>query len=177
MAVSRKVYVLTAIFALALPFSGCGESPSGPLQPSEAENGLIGSTLRLVGQLLPILDTVSEETIGPEGGTLEIAGGHSVYFPAGALDDTITISAVRDPLRILVDFGPEGLVFPDSAKPVLTYSYASTGLLGLLNPGGFEIVYLDGLLVEEVLFSQIDTQAKVVRAELSHFSTYALATD
>ena len=177
MAVSRKIYAVAAIFALGISFGGCGESPSGPLQPTQAENGLIGSTLRLVGQLLPILDTVSEEAIGPEGGTLEIAGGHSLYFPAGALDDTITISAVRDPLKILVDFGPEGLVFPDSAKPVLTYSYANTGLLGLLNPGGFAIVYLDGLFVEQVLPSEVDTQAKVVRAEISHFSTYALATD
>lgn len=177
MAVSRKICAIAAIFALGVSFSGCGESPAGPLQPTQAENGLIGSTLRLVGQLLPILDTVSEETIGPEGGTLEIAGGHSLHFPAGALDDTITVSAVRDPFHILVDFGPEGLVFPDSAKPVLTYSYADTGLLGLLNPDGLVIVYLDGRSVAEVLPSELDTQAKVVRAELSHFSTYALATD
>lgn len=177
MAVSRRLYVVAAIFALGISFSGCGESPAGPLHPTRAENGLIGGTLQLVGQLLPILDTVSEETIGPEGGTLEIAGGHSLHFPAGALEDTITVTAVRDPLKILVDFGPEGLVFPDSARPVLTYSYSGTGLLGLVNPGGLAIVYLDGGSIAEVLPSDVDTQAQVVRAELSHFSTYALATD
>jgi hypothetical protein len=139
--------------------------------------GLLGGTLRLVGQLLPILDTVSEETIGPEGGTLEIAGGHSIYFPPGALTDSTTISAVRHPLKILVDFGPEGLVFPDSARPTLTYSYDGLGLLGLLDPGGLVIVYLDGGAIAEVLPSVVDPQARVVQAELTHFSTYALATD
>jgi hypothetical protein len=177
MAVCRKICSFAVIVALGISFSGCGESPYGPLQPTEAESGLIGGTLRLVGQILPIFDTVSEETIGPEGGTLEIAGGHSLYFPAGALEDTITIHAVRDPLKILVEFGPEGLVFPDSAKPTLSYSYSETGLLGLLNPGGFTIVYLDGGSIAEVLPSVVDPARKVVRAELSHFSTYALATD
>jgi hypothetical protein len=177
MAVSRKICRLAAIFALTVVYNGCAESPSAPLHPNEPEAGLIGGTLRLVGQLLPILDTVAEETIGPEGGTLEIAGGHSLYFPAGALDDTITISAVRDPLKILVDFGPSGLVFPDSARPTLTYDYSGMGLLGLLNPSGLTIVYLEGASVAEVLPTVVDREAKVARAEISHFSTYALATD
>ncbi|MQA91387.1 MAG: hypothetical protein GEU90_14350 [Gemmatimonas sp.] len=147
--------------------------------------GLIGTTLRIVGQLLPILDTYSEATIGPEGGTLAIAGGHSLYFPPGALPDTLTVSAVRDPLKILVDFAPHGLVFPDSAQPQLTYSYEGGILLGLLSPllGGLIdpsdllVVYLNGRLVADILPTTVDEDAKVATANLSHFSTYALATD
>ena len=174
---TRKVFGYVALFAIGLGVASCAESPSGPSQPSSAETGLLGSTLRIVGQLLPILDTSSEATIGPEGGTLAIAGGHSLYFPAGALADSVTITAVRDPLRILTTFGPEGLVFPDSAQPTLTYSYGGGGLLGFLNPAKLKIVYLRGGLIVETLPSTLDSQNKVVRAKLRHFSTYALATD
>lgn len=177
MKVPRKFFGLSALFALLAALGGCGESPSAPLQPEAVNESLLGGTLRLVGQLLPVLDTYEEKTIGPEGGTLYIAGGHSLHFPAGALAEPTTISAARDPLRILVDFGPEGLVFPDSARPTLTYSYANTGLLGLLGSPDLAIVYLSGGLLPEVLPSHVDRNAKVVRAELSHFSTYALATD
>lgn len=177
MARPRKLYSFVAFFALALGISGCGDSPTQPLRPSEVQAGLLGGTLRIVGQLIPILDTVSEEVIGPEGGTLEIAGGHSIHFPAGALSDSLTITAVRDPLKILVNFGPEGLVFPDSARPTLSYKYGSTGLLGLLNPTKLVIVYLEGGAVAERLPTVVDAQAGVARAELTHFSTYALATD
>lgn len=173
----RKFFGFAALFALLAGIGGCGESPSAPLRPGEADASLLGGTLRLVGQLLPVLDTTAEETIGPEGGTLYIDGGHSLHFPAGALAQPTTISAVRDPLKVVVDFGPEGLVFPDSAQPVLTYSYANTGLLGLFGASGLTIVYLEGGLLAEVLPSAVDTDAKVVQAELSHFSTYALATD
>lgn len=173
----RKIFGFVALFALAGAVGGCGESPAGPLAPSAPEQGLIGGTLRLVGQLLPVLDTSEQQTIGPEGGTLYIAGGHSLHFPAGAVSEPTTITAVRDPLKILVDFGPEGLVFPDSARPTLTYSYGSAGLLGLLRPQDLTIVYLQGNLLAEVLPSSVDPVTRVVRTELEHFSTYALATD
>lgn len=173
----RNIFGSLALFALLAAVGGCADSPSAPIQPDEANASLLGGSLQLVGQLLPVLDTSSERTIGPEGGTLYIAGGHSLHFPAGALQAPTTIHAVRDPLLIVVDFGPEGLVFPDSARPTLTYSYANTGLFSLLGASGLTIVYLDGGLLPEVLPSAVDTGAKVVRAELSHFSTYALATD
>lgn len=173
----RKVFAYLVLFALGTATAGCGESPTSPLNPGEAEPSILGGTLSLVGQLLPILDTVSTETIGPDGGTLEIEGGHSLHFPAGALSEPTAITAVRDPLKVLVNFGPEGLVFPDSARPTLTYSYRGTGLLSLLSPGDMVIVYLDGATLSEVLPTEVDRWARVVRAELSHFSTYALATD
>lgn len=173
----RKFFRYVVILALGAGLSGCSETPFGPTQPSEPASGLIGGTLRIVGQLLPVLDTTTKETIGPEGGTLEIAGGHSLYFPPGALQDSITITAVRDPLRILVDFGPDGLVFPDSAQPVLTYSYGNRLIGGLLSPANLAIVYLEGRRIGEVLPTTIDRDAKVATAQLRHFSTYALATD
>lgn len=141
------------------------------------EPDLIGGALRIVEQQLPVLDGVTEKTIGPDGGTLEIDGGHSIHFPAGALRESTTIRAVRDPLRVLVDFGPHGLVFPDSAQPVLTYSYGKGLIGGLLSPARLSIVYLEGGRIGEVLPTTVDRSAKVVSARLRHFSTYALATD
>ena len=175
MSVSRNLFRFAAIFSLGLTFSGCGET-SAPLEPAGEERSLLGGTLRIVSRLLPIFDTASEATIGPEGGTLSIPGGHSLRFPAGALDDSVTISAVVDPLKIMVDLGPEGLVFPDSARPTLSLSYGS-GLLGWLSPADLVIVYVDEGVAVEVLPSVLDTQAETVSADLEHFSTYVLATD
>ena len=118
MFVSRNLLRFAAVLAFGLTFAGCVEAPA-PLEPSGEDRSLLGGTLRIVSRLLPLFDTTSEATIGPEGGTLSIAGGHSLHFPAGALDDSVTISAVTDALKIMVDLGPEGLVFPDSAQPTL----------------------------------------------------------
>jgi hypothetical protein len=175
MFVSRDLLRFAAVLAFGLTFAGCVEAPA-PLEPSGEDRSLLGGTLRIVSRLLPLFDTTSEATIGPEGGTLSIAGGHSLHFPAGALDDSVTISAVTDALKIMVDLGPEGLVFPDSAQPTLSLSYGS-GLLGFLSPSDLVIVYVDDGLAVEVLPSVLDTQQKTVRAELEHFSTYVLATD
>ena len=177
MSLPRNLFRALAFFSLTAALAGCGESPSAPLQPTAPEEGLLGGTFSLVGELLPILNTVSEESIGPAGGTLEIAGGHTLHFPAGALQDSMTIRAVRDPLHIVVDLGPEGLVFPDSARPTLTFKYQGGGLLGLLNPADFVVLYLDQGVVLDVLPTVVDRQARTATAELEHFSTYAFATD
>jgi hypothetical protein len=175
MSAPRNLFHFAAILSVGLAFAGCGEA-SDPLEPTSEERSLLGGTLRIVGRMLPLSNTASEATIGPEGGTLSIPGGHSLHFPAGALDDSVTISAVVDPVKVMVDFGPEGLVFPDSAQPTLSLSYGS-GLLGVLNPSSLVIVYVDEGVAVEVLPSVPDTQGNSVRAELEHFSTYVLATD
>ncbi|HEX6927162.1 MAG TPA: hypothetical protein VF167_17185 [Longimicrobiaceae bacterium] len=172
----RKLLRFSVVVAFAA-VSGCGETPATPLEPGPASEDLIGGVLRLVGETLPVLNTVSSATIGPEGGTLNIAGGHSLYFPAGALAQPTTIVAVRDPLQLVVNFSPEGLVFPDSARPVLSFDYSTAGLLTQLNALNLNVVYLDGFQLLDVLPTTVDTQEKVVQAQLEHFSTYALATD
>lgn len=168
-------YVTTA--AIAIAFAGCESPVSTPLGPGVPDSGLLDNGLRVVNGILPIFNTVADQTIGPEGGTLLIAGGHTLHFPAGALADSTRITAVRDPLKIMVRFGPEGIVFPDSARPTLSYRYPTLGFLGIVNPSRLTIVYLLGGKVGEVLPTEVDVTAGRVRAELSHFSTYALATD
>lgn len=175
MSVPRNLFRFAAIFSIGLAFAGCGEAPA-PLEPAGEDRSLLGGTLRIVSRLLPIFDTTSQATIGPEGGTLSIPGGHSLHFPAGALDDSVTISAVTDPLKIMVDLGPEGLVFPDSAQPRLSLSYGSA-LLGFLSPSDLVVVYVEEGVAVEVLPSVLDAQEKTVSADLEHFSTYVLATD
>lgn len=172
----RKLLRFSVVVAVAA-ITGCGETPSTPLEPGPASGDVIGGVLRLVGETLPVLNTVTSATIGPEGGTLSIAGGHSLYFPPGALAQPTTIVAARDPLQLVVNFAPEGIVFPDSARPTLTFDYSHAGLLTQLNALHLNVVYLDGFQLLDVLPSTVDTQDKEVRAQLEHFSTYALATD
>lgn len=176
MNIRRRWFRFAAALSLAA-FAGCAESPSSPLTPDDDRMVIDGSDLRLVAQLLPATQTTSQRIIGPEGGTLHIEGGHALHFPAGALAEPTSITAVRDPLRLMIHFGPSGLTFPDDARPTLIYNSRSGGLPPLLDPHHLSIVYLDGLRLLEVLPTTFDEQSGVIQANLKHFSTYALATD
>ena len=170
MSFSRALIRLAAA-VLVVAVAGCAESPSEPLTPSAA-----GNAPQLVQQPLTASTLLAQTEIGPAGGTLQIPGGHTLEFPAGALASPTVITASRHPSSISVDFGPEGLVFPESARPSLTYAYGSATLPAWVNPGLLRIVYIDGSYVEE-LVTTVDTVARTVEAKLPHFSTYALATD
>lgn len=164
---SRALTRLATVVAL-VAMAGCAESPSEPLAPGVAP--------QLIRQPVPISTLLAEATIGPEGGTLHIPGGHTLAFPAGAVDAPTVITASRDPNSIAVDFGPEGLVFPAAARPRLTYDYGHAVIPPWVTPGSLQIVYIDGSYIEE-LTTTVDTTARTVSANLEHFSTYALATD
>lgn len=176
MNIRRRWFRFAAALSIAA-FAGCAESPSSPLAPDDDRTAIAGSDLRLVAQLLPVTQTTSQRLIGPEGGTLHIAGGHALHFPAGAVAEPTSITAVRDPLRLMIHFGPSGLTFPDDARPTLVYHTRSGGLPPHLDPHNLDIVYLDGLRLLEVLPTTFDEQTGVIQADLKHFSTYALATD
>lgn len=175
MTLPRIVFRIAASFAF-LTIAGCGDSTSAPLAPTDPASEL-RSSLQLVASSSQVQSTVSSATIGPAGGTLNIAGGHSLYVPAGALAQPTTITAVSEPGVVSVDFGPGGLVFPANARPTVTYSYVNSGFLTPVDPYKLRIVYVENGQVVDVLPTTPDTAAGVVRAQLEHFSTYALATD
>lgn len=175
MTLPRTFFRIAASFAF-LALAGCGDSATSPLAPTAPSSVLSGS-LQLVASSSQLQSTVSTATIGPAGGTLNIAGGHSLYFPAGALAEPTTITAVSEPGVVSVDFAPHGLVFPANARPTLTYSYVNSGFLTLIDPYSLSIVYVEDGQVVDVLPTTPDTAQGVVRAQLEHFSTYALATD
>src|SRR5690606_11746654 len=103
---------------------------------------------QLIMQPLGFGSLIAENQIGPEGGVLYIPGGHTLEFPAGALETSTTITASRNPNSISVDFGPEGIVFPDDARPTLTYFYGNATVPPWVNPGTLRIIYIDGAYVE-----------------------------
>jgi hypothetical protein len=175
MAWNSTVHRFLVLMVLGLGIGACADSRSGPTAPSGSEAAMIGSTLSLVETVVQTTDSAVSAIIGPEGGVLEIPGGHSLHFPAGALAQPVLIEAVSSGSAVRVDFGPHGLVFPDSALPTLTLSYANTAGI---DPAELVIAYLDADgVVQELLTTEIDALAQVARARIRHFSTYALMTD
>jgi hypothetical protein len=173
----RARFLRAALFAGgALLLLRCTEpSPLG-IDSRRGPDALVGVPLALpnVGLLdctpLPY-DSVTQ-AIGPEGGTL-VVGGHTLTVPPGALDTTVTITAVApsDTLRH-VQFQPEGLQFQVPAS--LTLSYAQCGLLGSLAPK--RITYTtDAFQILEYVPSLDDDLNQTVTGQLRHFSEYAVA--
>jgi hypothetical protein len=177
MTIPLRLHRLAAVLALGVTLASCAEPRQSPVEPT-APSELLGIDLGL--PLVPILtntvDAVLTQLVGPTGGLLSLPGGNSLDIPAGALSATTTIDATQIGGTLEIEFGPQGLVFPDSALPTLTFSYAGTSVE--TSGKAPVIVYLDSSgQVKEVLETEIDPVAKVARAKVRHFSTYALATD
>jgi hypothetical protein len=171
---NRSSARLFALLTLFVAFAGCEQS-SELVEPSHPANIEIGAGLHVASLLTSTPQALVTEEIGPAGGVLSMPDGHTLTFPAGALQATTTISAVADDGSLAIDFGPAGLVFPDSALPVLSLNYLNSDAAGSLDA---VIVYLDGSgVLQEILATSRDTTASTARARIKHFSTYALATD
>ena len=169
----RLAVLLGAASAFML---GCGDrSPLGvPSQAPTPHSALIGGPLAPPGLLTcqPLPSDSATQTIGPEGGTIQI-GAYSLVIPAGALAAPTMITAVvaSGPVNA-VRFQPEGLQFEQTAY--LTMSYANCDLLGSIAPK--QIAYTtDALGILEYLLSADDLLAQRVTGELHHFSEYAIA--
>jgi hypothetical protein len=168
---------LFAVLVLGAALASCAEPRQSLVEPA-APSELLGLDLGGLGlPLVPILtntlDAVLTQVVGPAGGLLSLPGGSSLSIPAGALSASTTISATQEGGVLKIEFGPEGLVFPDSALPTLTFSYAGASVASAP-----VVVYLDSAgAVKEVLETEVDPVAQVARAKVRHFSTYALVTD
>lgn len=120
----------------------------------------------------PLPAASASATIGPDGGVIEV-GPHTLTIAAGALPDTVTITAdVPSTAVIRVGLEPHGLTFNGDVS--LTLSYAHCGGLAELFPK--RVVYTDGgLNILEFLPSLDDLVNQRVTGDLDHFSDYAIA--
>src|SRR3989454_4734199 len=173
---AMRLWPAVLLGAASLLILGCGDrSPLGvPSQAPTPHSALIDGPLAPTGLLTcqPLPYDSATQTIGPEGGTIQI-GAYSLVIPAGALaaPTMITAVVVSGPVNA-VRFQPEGLQFEQTAY--LTMSYANCDLLGSIAPK--QIAYTtDALGILEYLLSADDLLAQRVTGELHHFSEYAIA--
>jgi hypothetical protein len=136
--------------------------------------GPIGGLLSQVTGLLlcqPLPYAATVKIMGPEGGTITV-GPHTLTIPRGALKQRTVITAeVPAGRAVTVRFSPHGLQFKKS--PTLTLSYAHCKSLPLLPK---RIVYTNELLqILENLLSLDMPRQKKVKADIDHFSRYAVA--
>lgn len=114
---------------------------------------------------------VAAKLFGDKGGKLEI-GRSRLIIPAGALGDTVTITATRrGDGTSTIHFEPEGLRFHKRARLVLSGANCS-----LPHEGHASIVYVgpDGSVLE-TLPGRFDPDRKTVASAIEHFSGYAIA--
>jgi hypothetical protein len=174
-----RMFARALLAGLLVSVAACEAIPTSPRAepPAGARHSLIGSTLSLVGRLVHTQDAFVQQTVGPAGGTVYFGNGGSISFPAGALAEATQISVLASGSTYQVKLGPEGIVFPESARPTLTFTDTGGSLLGALLGRDVYIVYLNGGTVQEVLQTQTGFLGRTVRAKLDHFSIYAIATE
>ena len=157
-----KLALRPAVAALAgilIAIGGCAESPSAP--DAAAVPTVVSAPSFAVSS------SSTAAVIGSAGGTLQ-AGGHKVFFPAGALSQPTLITMTVSGAGIGVEMGPHGTVFPASAQPVLTLDVAGTDLRGYRS---VSIGYFDEAgQVYEVLSTEVIGNGNKLRASLPHFS-------
>jgi hypothetical protein len=172
-----KLRVRAAVSAIAagilITIGGCSEQ--APTSNSVPESGAQYQLIELKqaapeGAAFDGIEMRAEKVIGAEGGTLEIPGGHTLAFPAGALKEPTRIRARIDARYVEVDLGPEGIQFPAGAEPSLTLNYgnAANAAFSTLAVGYFSE---SGRLLE-VLRTDNNTVSKSLTVRLRHFSRY-----
>lgn len=145
---------------------GCADTVSAPVAPGEGLELLLapqGPSFSLDGTANGYS---SSKVIGPEGGSIQLASGHELVFPAGALSEPTEIGMRADARYQGVQLSPHGLQFPAGAEPVLTLR--ATGTRGYTT---LAVTYVDdnGRILE-VLPTTRD--GNIVEAHLEHFSGY-----
>ncbi len=156
---------LSLVLGILITVGGCSESPSDASRLEQLEASYAkGST---------VVESSVAQLIGEDGGTIVIPGGHSLTFPEGALREATLITARPDLVFLSIDFGPHGLTFPADRAPTLTLSYENAkNYIGTVS-----IAYLNEAgQITEVLPTTDDKAAKKVKADIAHFSRYAIAT-
>jgi hypothetical protein len=157
-----------------LSVSGCAERPTGYSatagQPAVLVLPGVSGPELLRCDALP-RDSVSV-TIGPMGGMI-VVGPHTLTVPEGALDGSVTITAVApsDSVR-RVTFAPDGLAF--AAAVELRLSYAGCDSAASLLPKRV-VQVADDLAILDVLSSLDAPSLLTTSASLRHFSGYAVA--
>ncbi len=171
-----RVLFCSIVVAAALLTGSCSPDSRTPTGVTAAQpsTDLSGALLSATGLLKcsPLPYATTTQTVGPAGGLIQV-GPHSLFIPAGALAQPVTITAVLPvaPLNA-VHFWPQGLQF--SRPAYLTMSYANCNLLGQLLPK--RIAYTtDNFQILNYLLSWDLFSAERVTGQVNHFSTYAVA--
>jgi len=160
---------------LVLAALSCADTPLGVRSHAPVPQASLGDLLGSLTGVVPCsplpADSVTQ-TIGPEGGTLQV-GPHTLSVPAGALDAPVTITAVApsDTVR-RVHFEPAGLTFQKPASLTMSYAGCDPGPVPLPK----RIVFTTDLLqIIEYLQSVDSRPSDTVTGRLQHFSDYAIA--
>lgn len=114
----------------------------------------------------------SSKYIGSLGGSITV-GDHKLVVPAGALSQTVLITATQQSGTVAeIDFQPHGLKFAKPATLRMSYSSCSTSSGSVQS-----IVYVDdnNQIIEKPV-SVDNTTSDAVTASIGHFSGYAIAT-
>jgi hypothetical protein len=117
-------------------------------------------------------DLRAEKLIGSEGGTLQMPGGHTLTFPAGAVSGPTMIRSRVDAEYLRVDFEPHGIQFPRGREPLLTLNLQDADVSGFKS---LRVTYVAGSQILEVLPTDINPGAATANARLLHFSGYLLS--
>ena len=171
----RLVWVLGLLAGLAI-LGSCDQMPVTPRVPNLRQMpDTRPDWFWNLGGLLkcsPLPADSESQVIGPDGGTLTV-GPHTLTVPAGALTaPTLITGVVRSDTVNAVRFSPQGLVFQEPARLVM--SYANCGLLESLIPK--RIAYTtDDLFILEIIPSLDNVLNRTVTGQVSHFSQYAMA--
>ena len=163
---------VVAAASIAVIF-GCTErAPMEPLAQPPRHDFISSFAFPTLLKCAPLPADSASATIGPDGGVIQV-GPHQLTIPAGALQDTVTITAVAPSSPVIrVQFEPHGLTFEGSIS--LSLSYAHCSGLALFVPK--QVAYTDGgFNILELLPSLDDLVARRVTGELHHFSDYAIA--
>lgn len=162
-------FLIISVFALAL-FMGCsgGDDDDVIVNPPEEDT------------------LIMTETIGPDGGTIEIAGEVVLEIYEGALTDSVEFSIVENdspsgispPLRFVspcYTIEPSGIVF-DSNTAELSITYYDS----LLTGGAVEdsiVLYTWVDSAWEPLATDVDTLHNIVSSDIFHLCDFAAAAD
>ncbi len=89
---------MTSFLALVAALAALGCTWSGGTHAARAGTGALPESISTTRQAAPVQDTTQDTTstavIGPQGGTIQIAGVASVTFPAGAFAKPVRIELV-----------------------------------------------------------------------------------
>lgn len=170
----QTIRLLSVALLLALLVPACSETPREVLIPEPALSKK-GSTTSLLRREA-VQTRQDARRIGKAGGVVSSPEhGHTLSFPAGALEEEVEISMTRvGGEHIYLEFEPHGLTFPEGAEPVLTMSWASAADA---EPSALVIIYTNAAGdVLDILSTTVDAEKQTITARLQHFSGYAVAT-
>jgi hypothetical protein len=129
--------------------------------------------------------TTSAPILAAAGGSLQTVSGDTLTVAAGALATDAVLTSIIQPapgapptgliaIARAYDFGPDGTTFDPPATAV--FHYTDEDLAGgLVDPATLRVYVYDSLAQDwQLVGGTVDTVAKTVTVELSHFSEFGI---